>query len=220
MRRLSIALVAVTAGLLVTAPAPAQNRAGRVRVIPIPVLIPEKVKVGTPAPDFTLPLARSKGDISLSSFRGKKPVVIAFGSYTSRLLRVDGAALEGVARTYRDKVEFLIVYIREAHPGIDVTVVRDGRRVQETFDEATSFAERAEHARLCAEAQKFSIPVAVDREDNATESAYVGYPNRLLVVGRDGKVAYMSPQGPAGARPAELDAFLKQYLAPPKAAAK
>jgi hypothetical protein len=39
-------------------------------------------KVGMTAPDFTLPTQDSKGDITLSQFRGKKPVVLIFGSFT------------------------------------------------------------------------------------------------------------------------------------------
>jgi len=39
-------------------------------------------KVGMTAPDFTLPTQDGKGDITLSQFRGKKPVVLIFGSFT------------------------------------------------------------------------------------------------------------------------------------------
>jgi hypothetical protein len=41
-----------------------------------------KLKVGDPAPDFTLPLLKAKKDVQLSSFKDKKPVVLIFGSYT------------------------------------------------------------------------------------------------------------------------------------------
>jgi hypothetical protein len=34
------------------------------------------------APDFDLPLLDHSGSLELSSFRGKKPVVLIFGSYT------------------------------------------------------------------------------------------------------------------------------------------
>lgn len=37
---------------------------------------------GELAPDFTLSKAKSADTISLSSFRGKKPVALLFGSYT------------------------------------------------------------------------------------------------------------------------------------------
>ena len=39
-------------------------------------------KAGDPAPDFTLSDITGKDSITLSDFRGKKPVALIFGSYT------------------------------------------------------------------------------------------------------------------------------------------
>jgi hypothetical protein len=41
-----------------------------------------KVQVGDPAPDFDLPTADHLNRVRLSSFRGSKPVILIFGSYT------------------------------------------------------------------------------------------------------------------------------------------
>jgi hypothetical protein len=40
------------------------------------------LQIGDQSPDFTLPLLDHSGSITLSSFRGQKPVVLIFGSYT------------------------------------------------------------------------------------------------------------------------------------------
>ena len=40
------------------------------------------LRPGDPAPDFTLPDVKKTAEIKLSSFQGKKPVVLIFGSYT------------------------------------------------------------------------------------------------------------------------------------------
>ena len=40
------------------------------------------VRVGNPAPDFTLPTVDRKTQVRLASFAGKQPVVLVFGSYT------------------------------------------------------------------------------------------------------------------------------------------
>jgi hypothetical protein len=41
------------------------------------------LKTGDAAPDFTLPvLGRANETVTLSSFKGKKPVLLVFGSYT------------------------------------------------------------------------------------------------------------------------------------------
>jgi hypothetical protein len=43
---------------------------------------PDRLKAGDPAPDFSLPDARGKREVQLSSFKDKKPVVLIFGSCT------------------------------------------------------------------------------------------------------------------------------------------
>lgn len=40
------------------------------------------LQAGNPAPDFRLPLLDGSGSVQLSSFRGNRPVVLIFGSYT------------------------------------------------------------------------------------------------------------------------------------------
>ena len=42
----------------------------------------DQLQVGDPAPDFTLPDLTGKREVTLSSFRDKKPVVLIFASYT------------------------------------------------------------------------------------------------------------------------------------------
>jgi hypothetical protein len=41
-----------------------------------------RLKVGDPAPSFSLPTPDKQTHVSLASFRGQKPVVLIFGSYT------------------------------------------------------------------------------------------------------------------------------------------
>src|SRR4051812_9100920 len=41
-----------------------------------------RVSVGDEAPDFRLPTLDRKATVQLSSFRGDRPVVLVFGSYT------------------------------------------------------------------------------------------------------------------------------------------
>jgi AhpC/TSA family len=40
------------------------------------------LRVGDPAPDFTLPTLDRKDTVRLSTLRGERPVVLVFGSYT------------------------------------------------------------------------------------------------------------------------------------------
>jgi hypothetical protein len=41
-----------------------------------------RLKVGDPAPDFDLKTVDKQSHVQLASFRGQKPVVLVFGSYT------------------------------------------------------------------------------------------------------------------------------------------
>ncbi|MEQ1859011.1 MAG: hypothetical protein ABMA13_03670 [Chthoniobacteraceae bacterium] len=44
--------------------------------------IPDTVRVGETAPDFKLKTQDGASEVQLSSFRGRRPVVLVFGSYT------------------------------------------------------------------------------------------------------------------------------------------
>ena len=41
-----------------------------------------RLRVGDPAPGFALPTLDRRSQVRLSSFRGRQPVVLVFGSYT------------------------------------------------------------------------------------------------------------------------------------------
>ena len=59
------------------------------------------------------------------------------------------------------------------------------------------------------------LPAVVDRFDDATETAYSGWPDRLYVIDADGRVAYKSKPGPFGFKPADMEEALKRALARP-----
>ena len=70
-------------------------------------------------------------------------------------------------------------------------------------------ADRSANAAVCVAALKLSVPTVIDGADNKVNAAYAGWPDRLYVVGPDGKVAYKGGPGPAGFKPAEVEAWLK-----------
>ena len=55
--------------------------------------------------------------------------------------------------------------------------------------------------------------MAIDGLDNAVASAYGGWPDRLYLVGRDGRIAYQGGEGPFGFKPAELERAIETHLA-------
>jgi len=59
-------------------------------------------------------------------------------------------------------------------------------------------------------ALKLSVPTVIDKDDNRVNVAYAGWPDRLYVIGTDGKVAYKGAQGPGGFKPAEVEEWLRK----------
>ena len=93
-----------------------------------------------------------------------------------------------------------------------MSVVRDGGKKLEKLPQTDSAKARAEHAEICVNALKLSMPTVIDRDDNKVSAAYAGWPDRLYVVGVDGKIALMGEPGPRGFKPAEVEAWLKKNV--------
>jgi Iodothyronine deiodinase len=110
------------------------------------------------------------------------------------------------------------VYIREAHT-TDVWQDPDNVDDHVLFASPKNFDERSEMGKLCVVKLGIKFPAVVDSFDNATERAYTGWPDRLYVIDRDGRVAYKSAPGPFGFKPAGVEETLKR-LVPPAAVAQ
>ena len=161
---------------------------------------------GSPAPPI--------GTLDLS--RPAKPVVLVFGSYTCPKLRHSAADLKRLAETYRDRVDFRLVYIREAHAeGGAESQWQSTINVKEgiSLAPARTLPEKQDHANLCLRKLDLRFPALVDGMDGTAETAYQAWPSRLYLVGRDGKVAFQTRLGELDFRPAELDAAIREILA-------
>jgi hypothetical protein len=101
-------------------------------------------------------------------------------------------------------VQFVVVYIREAHPE-EGWILPENRRSGIAVHEPTTDAEREVVARTCAVNLKMSMPTVIDGLDNAVADVYGGWPDRLYLVGTDGRIAYQGSEGPFGFKPDELD---------------
>lgn len=121
-------------------------------------------------------------------------------------------ALERLHERYRKQVAFLVVYVKEAHPE-DGWVLTENREDSIAIADPTSFAGRAEVARACATRLAIRMPVVIDDIGNVVTSNYGGWPDRLYLVGKDGRIAYQGGEGPMGFRPAELERAIEAELA-------
>ena len=104
-------------------------------------------------------------------------------------------------------MQFFVVYIGEAHP-TDLWQVPNNLRDQVLHRNPATFDERAALADLCVTRLSIELPAVVDDIDDTTDTKYTGWPERLYLIDRDGRVAYKSRPGPFGFKPAELEAAL------------
>ncbi len=104
-----------------------------------------------------------------------------------------------------------MVYIKEIHP-------TDGWQVKENEQDAVlvrqhrSMQERVEVGQSCMMKMALEMPAAVDEMDDAVARAYAAMPERLYLIGRDGRVTYKGGVGPMFFRPEEWEAAIEGHL--------
>jgi hypothetical protein len=120
--------------------------------------------------------------------------------------------MERLYSQYQDRVEFFVVYVQEAHP-------TDGWQTDSNvaegilFRQHQSYDEREEAAQSCTIGMHISIPTLVEEMDNAIDEAYGAAPERLYLIGKDGKVLYHGGAGPHFFDLDELDEALQKLEA-------
>lgn len=112
---------------------------------------------------------------------------------------------------FKDRVDFYAVYIREAHPS-DGWSMESNERVGIKVAQPKSSGERTQAASLCCSALDMAIPLLVDTMDDAVGQAFSGFPDRLYLIDRSGRVAYKGGRGPFGYKPRELEQTLAMML--------
>jgi hypothetical protein len=108
-------------------------------------------------------------------------------------------------------VQFLLVYIREAHPE-DGWIIAENRRSGISVLDPPTDAQRREVASACAANLRLGMQTVVDGVDNAVASAYGGWPDRLYLVRSDGRIAFRGGEGPFGFKPDELERAIEREL--------
>jgi hypothetical protein len=114
---------------------------------------------------------------------------------------------------HSEDVEFLTIYIREAHPkdgwwlgggisGLALKLYGSGAAT-DVYDPKTML-ERRSVAGRCETALQYGIPTLVDDMDDTVNRAYAAMPTRIYLIGLDGHVDYAGDLGPWGFSPEEL----------------
>jgi hypothetical protein len=120
--------------------------------------------------------------------------------------------LEAMAERYAGRVAFFVVYIKEAHPE-DGWVLASNREHEIVVTDPTTREERFQVAEACAVRLEIRMPVLIDQIDNETARQYGGWPDRLYLIGTDGRVVFQGDEGPSGFEPEELERAIRAALA-------
>jgi peroxiredoxin len=152
---------------------------------------------GDEAPGFEL---RSlAGDlVKLSDFKDSRNVVVTFGSATCPQTAASIGGLRSLAREFpRSEVEFLLIYVREAHPGASLPPHH-------------SMEDKARAALLLQEQEQIAFPILIDELGGEIHRRYGALPNASFVIDRSGRIAYRSLASHTGSLGAALEELLER----------
>lgn len=134
----------------------------------------EGVSIGESAPDFTA--ARLDGTtVTLSQFRGK-PVVLETGSVSCPMYVSRVEPMNALAFRYPD-AEFLVLYVREAHPGQHINAHRTD-------------VQKVAAARMVVDTEREGRTILVDDLQGTAHRLYGAMPNTVHVIDADGTVVF------------------------------
>lgn len=107
----------------------------------------------------------------------------------------------------RDRADFLFVYIREAHP-----IDSNWADSKANLKEPTTLEERAAASRTCCRELKLDMPTVVDELDDTVSMRYCAWPERIYIIGTDGRILYRNALGPFGFKPKEAGQALARLF--------
>ncbi len=131
---------------------------------------------GDRVPDFDLPTLGG-GRFRSADLGETGPALLIFGSYTCPVTDSAAPGLKELHARFGDRVRFVMVDVREAHPGQAVPQPK-------TLDEKTA------HAKLLRDLHGFEFEVAVDDIDGTLHRALSPKPNSAYVLGKDGTILF------------------------------
>jgi peroxiredoxin len=152
-------------------------------------------KPGERAPDFEV--RTLDGDLlRLRDLEGDRDLVLTFGSATCPMTAGSIRGLDELFGDYSgERVEFLFIYVREAHPGEEIPAHQN-------------MGDKVAAAELLREEEDAEIPIAVDDLKGSIHKKYGSLPNPTYVIDKSGRVAFRS----LWSRPGEVRAALEELL--------
>ena len=131
---------------------------------------------GDRVPDFDLPILRG-GRFRSSDLGETGPALLIFGSYTCPVTENAAPGLNELHARFGDRVRFVMVDVREAHPG-------------KAVPQPQGPEEKIAHAEQLRDLHGFQFEVAVDDIDGTLHRAFSPKPNSAYVLGKDGAILF------------------------------
>ena len=132
--------------------------------------------------------------------------------------------LRDLHEKFSEEVEFLVVYVKEAHPtdkwwlgrSRTQTLLHElsGNPARLDVAEPVTLAQRRRVAASC-QANLFDgvVPLYVDLMDDRVSQAYAAKPTRIYLIDAAGRVVYNPGIGPFGFSPKQLETEIEKHLA-------
>ncbi len=157
-------------------------------------------RVGGPRPGERAPVFQTQTldgeQVDLDDYRGRKNVVLTFGSATCPFTAASIGGLQELYEDYREEdVDFLFCYVREAHPG-------------ERLPAHRSLEEKVAAAELFRREEELRIPVIVDDLKGTLHKKYGKLPNATYIIDKSGRVAFRC----LWTRPGAVEQALEELL--------
>jgi type I thyroxine 5'-deiodinase len=119
------------------------------------------------------------------------------------------AEIQKIRKDFSEKAEFLMVYIKEAHPG-DEWQMDSNVEGNVVFEQPKTFEARLDVAKTFVDRMKVDAPTLVDDIRNTALACYAAWPERIYVIDREGRIRYKGGVGPFYFDPEGLRAFLEK----------
>jgi hypothetical protein len=108
---------------------------------------------------------------------------------------------------YKERADFLTVYVREAHP-TDEWQMKSNVKDDVCYAQPKTLEQRVTIANDFTKRFKFPLPFGIDDMSNAANDAYAAWPERIYIIDEGGHIAYRGGIGPFNYKPEEARAWL------------
>jgi len=138
----------------------------------------EAAAPGDTFPEFELITTDGSTLVNENVF-GDKPVIFIFGSMTCPMTASAAPSVQDLYDEFGDRVEFIMLYVREAHPG-------------ENFTQSETIESKLDYARALKDFYDIQWPVAADNIDGDLHRALDPKPNSAFLTDADGTIIFRS----------------------------